>query len=135
MAIISVKNVKKYFKDTKALDGISFEVAEGEIVGLLGPNGAGKTTIVRILATLAEPDSGEVLVDGIDVTAHPQDVRMRIGLAGQYAAVDETLTGRQNLEMVGRLYHLSKKQTAERVISVLKQMGLEDPVGDAYHRT
>jgi ABC-2 type transport system ATP-binding protein len=120
-----VENVKKYYGETKALDGLSFTVNKGEILGLLGPNGAGKTTIVRVLATLLRPDSGKVKIDGIDVVSNPAEIREIIGLAGQYAAVDEILTGRQNLEIVGRLYHLPKTLIRRRISEVLKQMDLE----------
>jgi ABC-2 type transport system ATP-binding protein len=121
-----VENVKKYYGETKALDGLSFTVNKGEILGLLGPNGAGKTTIVRVLATLLRPDSGKVKIDGIDVVSNPAEIREIIGLAGQYAAVDEILTGRQNLEIVGRLYHLPRTVIRTRISEVLKQMDLED---------
>lgn len=126
--IINVNNVKKYYGETKALDGISFSVRKGEVVGLLGPNGAGKTTVVRVLTTLLTPDSGSVTIDNIDVLKDPKAVRKIIGLAGQYAAVDEILTGRQNLEMTGRLYHLPKSEITKRVRDILNQIGL---TGDA----
>ena len=99
--------VKTYNKGSvRALDDLSLEVAEGTVLSVLGPNGAGKTTTVRILATLLKPDSGNAHVAGIDVIKHPDKVRELIGLSGQYAAVDETLTGWDNLVMFGRLYHL-----------------------------
>ena len=104
-AAIRVERLTKSFKDVRALAGIDLEVAPGTVLGLLGPNGAGKTTAVRILATLLPPDSGTARVAGLDVVADAAALRSRIGLAGQYAAVDENLTGRENLEMVGRLYH------------------------------
>ncbi len=96
------------------------------MLGLLGPNGAGKTTAVRILTTLLTPDGGTARVAGIDVTRHPSRVRAEIGLAGQYAAVDENLTGFENLEMVGRLYHLSRSASRERASELLEEFGLAD---------
>ena len=108
MLAISASNlVKTYPKGkVKALDGLSLEVQEGTVLGVLGPNGAGKTTCVRVLATLLKPDSGSATVAGVDVIKNPDQVRKLIGLSGQYAAVDETLTGWDNLVMFGRLYHL-----------------------------
>src|SRR5947209_9956294 len=102
---ILVEDLRKRFGDVKALDGIDLEVEQGTIFGLLGPNGAGKTTAVRILTTILRPDGGRAEVMGFDVARQPNEVRTRIGLAGQYAAVDENLTGRENLIMVGRLTH------------------------------
>src|SRR5215211_5809604 len=107
-AIVAEGLVKTYGA-VRALDGIDLRVPEGTVLGLLGPNGAGKTTCVRILTTLLRPDSGSVTVAGIDVLAHPQRVRRSIGLSGQNAAVDEHLTGYENLEMMGRLYQLGRK--------------------------
>ena len=109
-----------------ALRGVSFEALPGSVLGLLGPNGAGKTTAVRILTTLLTPDMGSALVGGIDVTRHPARVRAQIGLAGQYAAVDENLTGFENLEMVGRLYHLGRGTARERATELLDEFGLAD---------
>ena len=106
MGMIEVDSLTKAFGPTKALAGVSFRVGAGEIVGLLGPNGAGKTTLVRAVATLLRPDGGTVRVAGVDVTRDPQGVRELIGLAGQAAAVDELLTGRENLELIGGLYGL-----------------------------
>ena len=105
--VIRAEGLVKRYKEVTALDGLDLEVAEGQVLGLLGPNGAGKTTAVRILTTLLVPDGGRAEVAGIDVVADPNGVRSRIGLSGQYAAVDEHLTGFENLEMVGRLYRLS----------------------------
>jgi ABC-type polysaccharide/polyol phosphate transport system ATPase subunit len=105
-AMIEVEGVSKSFDQTKALAGVDMSVPAGTVQGLLGPNGAGKTTLVRILATLLAPDTGRARISGVDVQKDPNTVRSLIGLAGQYAAVDETLTGRENLVMVGRLYRL-----------------------------
>jgi ABC-2 type transport system ATP-binding protein len=113
-------------KTVRALDGVDLEVPEGTVLGLLGPNGAGKTTTVRVLTTLLTPDSGSARVLGLDVLREPQRVRERIGLSGQYAAVDENLTGRENLVMVGRLYHVGKRQAQSRAEQLLDQFGLTD---------
>jgi ABC-2 type transport system ATP-binding protein len=113
-------------KTVRALDGVDLEVPEGTVLGLLGPNGAGKTTTVRVLTTLLTPDSGSARVLGLDVLREPQRVRERIGLSGQYAAVDENLTGRENLVMVGRLYHLGKKEAQSRAGKLLDQFDLTD---------
>ncbi|MCY4017988.1 MAG: ATP-binding cassette domain-containing protein [Chloroflexi bacterium] len=123
---IVAENVYKHFGDVKALDGVSIAAENGKVLGLLGPNGAGKTTLVRILATLLKPDKGEVRVGGINVRRHPQQVREIIGLAGQYAAVDEILTGRENLVMVGRLYHMSRRDAKQRAAELLKRFELTD---------
>src|SRR6266851_6524463 len=104
---IAVEGLQKRFGTVAALDGIDFEVAPAAVLGLLGPNGAGKTTAVRILTTILHPDAGRATVLGIDVAKHPQAVRERIGLAGQYAAIDENLTGTENLWMIGKLSHLA----------------------------
>ncbi|MSW16913.1 MAG: ATP-binding cassette domain-containing protein, partial [Actinobacteria bacterium] len=118
---------KSYNKGSvKALDGLNLDVEEGTVLGVLGPNGAGKTTTVRVLATLLTPDSGRATVAGIDVLKNPDEVRKIIGLSGQYAAVDETLTGWDNLIMFGRLYHLSAKQAKERAVELLEQFSLTD---------
>src|SRR5215207_3206259 len=101
---ISAHGLVKSFGDVRALDGVDLEAAPGTVLGLLGPNGAGKTTAVRVLTTLLEPDAGTARVAGLDVLGEAAALRARIGLAGQYAAVDENLTGFENLEMVGRLY-------------------------------
>lgn len=124
--IITVKNVKKYYGEVHALDGVSLTVERGTILGLLGPNGAGKTTLVRALTTLLRPDSGEIVVHGIDVLNNPSLARNYIGLAGQYAAVDENLTGRENLELVGKLYHLTNAEIKERTEKLLAQFSLTD---------
>jgi len=120
------KNIKKYFGEVKALDGVSLKAEEGKIFGLLGPNGAGKTTLVRMLCTLSAPTEGTMKVLGVNVKENPDKVRTVIGLAGQYAAVDEFLTGRENLVMVGRLYRLSAKESKSRAKEILKQLDLED---------
>src|SRR5262245_32152855 len=109
-----------------ALDDVDLAVPAGTVCGLLGPNGAGKTTAVRILATLLRPDSGWARVAGYNVVEQANQARFSIGLAGQYAAVDELLTGRANLIMVGRLYHLSRKRAADRADELLDRFGLGD---------
>ena len=109
-----------------ALDGLDLTVAEGSVLGLLGPNGAGKTTAVSILTTLLQPDAGEATIAGADLRTQPQLVRERIGLSGQYAAVDEVLTGRENLEMIGRLYRLGKTEARERAGQLLERFDLAD---------
>src|SRR6476660_370369 len=108
---IYAEGLVKTFGDVRALDGLDLDVPQGTVLGLLGPNGAGKTTAVRILTTLLEPDGGTATVAGIEVVAEPDKVRERIGLSGQTAAVDEYLTGYENLEMVGRLYHLGTRKS------------------------
>ena len=115
-----------HFGDVHALQGVSFDVPSGSVLGLLGPNGAGKTTAVRILTTILRPTRGRAEVAGIDVVAHPNDVRRRIGLAGQYAAVDENLTGRENLTLVGRLNHLATGDARRRAAELLEQFHLSD---------
>lgn len=122
----AVHNVVKHYGDVKALNGVSLAAAEGTIFGLLGPNGAGKTTLVRMLSTLLQPDSGTVEVFGIDAVANPGGVRKLIGLAGQYAAVDEYMTGYENIYMTGRLYRLSHADARQRTNTLLKQLSLTD---------
>ena len=124
--MIEVDTLTKSFGPTEALAGVSFRVARGEIVGLLGPNGAGKTTLVRAVATLLRPDRGTVRVAGVDVTRDPQGVRELIGLAGQAAAVDELLTGRENLELIGGLYGLDGAARRARAAEVLERFDLVD---------
>ena len=124
-AIQAVGLVKRFGK-TVALDGFDLEVAPGTVFGLLGPNGAGKTTAVRIFTTLLEPDSGHAEVAGLDCVRDARALRSQIGLAGQYAAVDDLLTGRENLEMVGRLYRLPRASARERALELLEQFGLTD---------
>jgi ABC-2 type transport system ATP-binding protein len=120
--------------NVRALDGVSLHVEEGTILGLLGPNGAGKTTAVRILSTILNPDSGRASILGHDVVKEAQTVRQIIGLAGQYAAVDENLTGRENIRMVGRLSHMSWKASGERATELLENFGLSD-AGDRVLKT
>jgi ABC-2 type transport system ATP-binding protein len=121
---IGVKDLKKSFKKTEVLKGVDFEVRRGEIFALLGSNGAGKTTIVKILTTLMKQDSGIAAVGGFDVAAMPDGVRQTISLTGQFAAVDEILTGRENLIMIARLRHL--KNARQMVDGLLKRFGLID---------
>jgi ABC-2 type transport system ATP-binding protein len=123
---VEVHGIVKRFGDKVALDGVDLLVPRGAIYGLLGPNGAGKTTTVRILTTLLRPDAGRAFVDGVDVVADPHTVRTRIGLTGQYAAVDERLTGRENLEFVGRLFHLPRPEVRSRVGGLLERFDLVD---------
>ena len=121
---IVVEDLAKAFGTTQALDGVSLSVPEGTVLGVLGPNGAGKTTAVRVLTTLLRPDSGRAEVLGIDVLRDPDRLRRVIGLAGQYAAVDEKLTGRENLVMVGRLYHLPRSEVTTRTEALLERFDL-----------
>ncbi|WP_103500521.1 MULTISPECIES: ATP-binding cassette domain-containing protein [unclassified Streptomyces] len=123
---IYAEGLVKTFGDVKALDGVDIDVPEGTVLGLLGPNGAGKTTAVRVLTTLIQPDSGRVEVAGIDVLKYPNTVRRSIGLSGQFAAVDEYLTGRENLQMVGQLYQLSGRDAKRRAGELLERFGLAD---------
>src|SRR6266540_2810117 len=124
-AIIS-EGLKKYYGAVHALDGVDIEVPRGTVFGLLGPNGAGKTTMVRILTTLIPPDGGKARVAGYDVVKDAAVLRSVIGLAGQFAAVDETLTGRENLELVGVLYHLGKAEARKRASELLELFELSD---------
>lgn len=126
-SVIAEHLVKTYrHGEVKALDDLSLDVKEGTVLSVLGPNGAGKTTTVRILATLLKPDSGNASVAGIDVIKHPDKVRELIGLSGQYAAVDETLTGWDNLVMFGRLYHLGKAASIKRAEDLLERFSLTE---------
>jgi ABC-2 type transport system ATP-binding protein len=131
---IRAEGLVKRYGDVTALAGLSLGVPKGTVLALLGPNGAGKTTAVRILTTLLEPDEGSVVVAGVDVLADPDRARERIGLSGQYAAVDEHLTGYENLDMVGRLYHLGKKRSQDRARELLDRLDLED-AGDRPAKT
>ncbi|HVY96695.1 MAG TPA: ATP-binding cassette domain-containing protein [Solirubrobacterales bacterium] len=123
-AAIEVEGLRKRYGDVQALDGIDLRVPAGTVLGLLGPNGAGKTTAVRIRTTLLPPDGGSARVAGLDVATEAPQLRKRIGLAGQYAAVDENLTGAENLEMVGRLYHLPKGEPRARASELLERFDL-----------
>src|SRR5918992_4396904 len=111
---IEARGLVKRYGSVVALDGLDLTVTEGTVLGLLGPNGAGKTTAVSILTTLVEPDAGNAVVAGADVVTAPGEVRKRIGVSGQYAAVDEQLTGFENLDLIGRLYHLGRRRSKER---------------------
>ncbi len=126
MDAIRASGLEKTYGDVHALAGVDLAVPVGTILGLLGPNGAGKTTCVRVLTTLLRPDAGSAEVAGIDVLKDPAAVRERIGLAGQYAAVDENLTGAENLEMVGRLFHLGRKRSRERAAELLERFDLSE---------
>ncbi|MEU9790605.1 ATP-binding cassette domain-containing protein [Streptomyces sparsogenes] len=126
---VRTEGLRKRYGRKPALDGFDLAVGHGTVQGLLGPNGAGKTTAVRILTTLARPSGGRAAVAGFDVTRHPREVRRRIGLAGQYAAVAEMLTGRQNLVMFGRLFHLDKARAARRADELLSAFGLTEAAG------
>src|SRR5205807_3294291 len=128
--MIEVSGVKKAFGTTQALCGVDLVADRAKVLGLLGPNGAGKTTLVRILATLLAPDEGYARISGLDVVRDADSIRPMIGLAGQYAAVDETLTGRENIELVGRLYHLGRAEVSRRADEVLERFSLTN----AAHR-
>ncbi|MEZ5099643.1 MAG: ATP-binding cassette domain-containing protein [Thermoleophilia bacterium] len=130
MAVVEAHGLVKEYRSRKrvvrALDGVDLEVEEGTVLGLLGPNGAGKTTTVRILATLLRPDGGSARVAGLDVVRDAQRIRQVIGLSGQYAAVDENLTGRENLRMFGRLYQLPREEAHRRADELLGRFDLEE---------
>src|SRR5215218_2424879 len=124
-AIIKVEGLVKVFNgQVRALDGLDRTMERGGVYGLLGPNGAGKTTLIRVLTTLLPADAGSARITGVDVRQHPEQVRARIGLAGQYAAVDDHLTGLENVEMVGRLYGLPRRQARRRAGELLERIGL-----------
>ena len=129
-ATIEVEALEKSYGSVRALCGVDLSATEGTVLGLLGPNGAGKTTAVRILTTLLPPDGGSARVAGLDVVRDAAKLRARIGLAGQYAAVDENLTGKENLELVGRLYHLGREVSRVRAYELLERFDLTD----AAHR-
>src|SRR5918996_347533 len=124
--MIRTAGLVKRYGEVVALDGLDLVVPKGTVLGLLGPNGAGKTTAIRILTTLLEPDEGSVEVAGLDVRSEPGKVRERIGLSGQTAAVDEHLTGYENLEMVGRLYHLGRERSRARARELLDRFELSE---------
>lgn len=124
--IVDVRGVHKRFGDVHALAGVDLQFPRGRIYGLLGPNGAGKTTLINVLSTLLKPDEGSATVAGYDVVEHPQEVRRLIGLAGQFAAVDAYLTGRETVEMVGRLYGLPRAEARRRAHEVLERFDLID---------
>src|SRR6187431_3253736 len=123
---IVVEGLEKSYGSVKALCGVDFTARTGTVLGLLGPNGAGKTTAVRILATLLQPDGGTARVAGLDVVKDAAALRSQIGLAGQYAAVDENLTGFENLDMVGQLYHMPRKEARVRADELLERFELTD---------
>jgi ABC-2 type transport system ATP-binding protein len=125
-AAVETQGLAKRYGDVEALKGVDLAAEHGSVLGLLGPNGAGKTTAVRILTTLLLPDAGTARVAGFDVSRQPGEVRKQIGLAGQYAAVDENLNGFENLELVGRLYHLGRTASRARARELLADFGLED---------
>ena len=128
-SVIQVEGLGKTFGATRALDGVDLAVRRGTVLGLLGPNGSGKTTTVRVLATLLRPDSGRARVLGHDVVAEPEAVRSRIGLTGQYAAVDEALSGTDNLVLVARLLDLSRREARSRAAELVERFGLADAAG------
>jgi ABC-2 type transport system ATP-binding protein len=128
-AVIEAHGLRRSFGDVHALQGVDLVAPAGTVLGVLGPNGAGKTTAVRILTTLLPPGGGSATVAGLDVVKDAQALRSKIGLAGQYAAVDEYLTGKENLEMVGRLYHLSPKESKQRAVELLAEFDLTDAGG------
>lgn len=123
---VDARAVVKRFGTTVALDGVDLQVPRGAIYGMLGPNGAGKTTMVRLLTTLLRPDGGQAFVDGIDVASDPHGVRTRIGLTGQYAAVEERLTGKENMEFVARLFHMPRALGKARARELLERFDLVD---------
>jgi ABC-2 type transport system ATP-binding protein len=127
--VIEARGLRKRFGETVALDGLDLEAPAGTVLGMLGPNGAGKTTAVRILTTLSKPDAGQARIDGHDVVLEPRVVQRRIGVAAQDATVDEVLTGRQNLVMIGRLCALSRAGARARAAELLSQFGLDDAGG------
>src|SRR5688500_2362657 len=129
--IVSVKGLRKSFKNLTVLDGIDFDIKKGTIFALLGPNGAGKTTTINILSTLLLPDKGTARISGFDVVKEVDKVRSLIGLTGQYAALDEYLTGKENLQMIGRLYHLSHRDIKQRTQELLELFDLVDAANRA----
>ncbi|CAN5899983.1 daunorubicin resistance protein DrrA family ABC transporter ATP-binding protein [soil metagenome] len=132
--MIRTSGLVKRYGSVTALNGLDLVVPEGKVLGLLGPNGAGNTTAVRILSTLLEPDEGEAMVAGLDVRTNPQEVKKRIGLSGQSAAIDDQLTGFENLDMVGRMYHLGRKGSRARARQLLEEFSLTE-AGDRPSKT
>lgn len=130
---IQADGLRKRYKQHEALSGVDLAVPSGTVFGLLGPNGAGKTTTVRTLATLSEPDGGRAEVAGFDIVRQPREVRRRIGLAGQYAAVDELLTGRENLVLIGRLLHLGRRAAREHATRLLSRFDLTEAADRPAH--
>ncbi|MGB1101237.1 MAG: ATP-binding cassette domain-containing protein, partial [Pontimonas sp.] len=134
-AFIQASNLVKTYtagkRVVKALDDLSLSVPRGTVQALLGPNGAGKTTTVKVLTTLIRPDSGSATLGGVDVLAEPDQVRRMIGVSGQYAAVDENMTGFENLDMVGRLYHLSPEDSRRRARELIEMFDLVESVHNA----
>ncbi|WP_067821634.1 ATP-binding cassette domain-containing protein [Nocardia inohanensis] len=126
---VEIRGLVKYYGKMRVLDGIDLEIPAGTVMGLLGPNGAGKTTTVRIVTTLLRPSSGEIRIAGIDVLKDPARARTRLGLSGQYAAVDANLSGFENLRMVARLYGMTRKRAADRADELLAALGLEHAAG------
>jgi ABC-2 type transport system ATP-binding protein len=126
MPAVVAQGLRKRFGDTEALRGVDLEIERATVLGVLGPNGAGKTTAVRILTTLLRPDAGRAFIDGIDVVAEPRRARARIGVTGQYAAVDERMTGFENLQHVGRLFHLDTAEARRRARELLERFSLDD---------
>ncbi|RZQ63201.1 ATP-binding cassette domain-containing protein [Amycolatopsis suaedae] len=132
--IVTARGLRKRFGTTQALDGLDLSIPAGTVYGLLGPNGAGKSTAVRVLATLTRPDEGSAVVAGHDVVRHADEVRRKIGLAGQHAALDQELTGRENLRIFGKLFHLSGRQARARADELLERFDLAD-AGDRQVKT
>jgi ABC-2 type transport system ATP-binding protein len=123
---IEVRGVSKHFGSVRALNNVNLSATRGKVTGLLGPNGAGKSTLIRVMTTLLEPNGGSVVVDGVDVLKNPALARKHLGLAGQFAAVDDFLTGRETLEMVARLYHIPRAKAKARSADLLEKLGLSD---------
>jgi oleandomycin transport system ATP-binding protein len=130
---VTVRGLVKHYGETKALNGVDLDVAEGTVMGVLGPNGAGKTTLVRILSTLLAPDAGRATVAGYDVVRQPRQLRRVIGLTGQYASVDEKLSGRENLYLIGRLLDLSRREARARADELLERFSLAEAARRPAH--